>query len=328
MSIHLADHRPGFRCAPLFSVLVCSCFSGLPHLAQADVLVEAGQGALLTVSISIEGSMESTQGNRGEGVRWSTQRSFKANTRMKAEKPENMSHSTMTGKTAMPEVYTDMAKQVEACGDDQACVMQIAMQMMNSGEMDKVADAANAAPRYQLWKPAGDEAMVDAKASYKDEWHTVFYTAAKETTDCTVIAPMVSPSITRSDPSQQATWDKINRETLQSSAQGFVIETDAESGTSQLYVQMINAGSGDKKCTLDIGGNAETEHGTANGALLPVGELKVPLILNGSAPGSEVISSGSQLVETSMPLMNLGAGFAVDLSVPLKIKVEWELKAQ
>jgi len=245
---------------------------------------------------------------------------------MVAGKPEKTSYSAMTGNDpdAMPQVYTDMAKQVEACGDDQACVMRLAMQMVGSPELK---EAAEAPPRYQLWKAARDNAMVNAKASYEDQWHTVFYTAAKETTDCTLIAPLVSPAITRSDPSAQATWDKINRETLQASAEGFVIETDAQSGTSQLYVQLVAAGSGDEKCTLDIGGNAETQHQTANGVLLPVGELKAPIILEGSAPGTAVIASGSELIETRMPLTNLGAGFAVDLSVPLKVRVEWELKA-
>jgi hypothetical protein len=327
MRVHFAGRRPGIRCAPTLCVLIFSSLMGLPSLALADVLVAPGQIALLTVSINVEGKMQASQGTRDEGVRWSTQRSFEATVRMEAEKPEQLSYSAMTGndEDAMPQVYSDMAKQVEACGTDQACVMRLAMQMAGSQELK---EATESPPRYQQWKAAGDNAMVTAKASYEDVWHTVFYTGAKEITDCTLTAPMVSPAITSADPSAQATWDKINRETLQASAQGFVIETDAETGTSQLFAQVVAAGSGDEKCTLDIGGTAETQHQTANGILLPVGEMKAPVILDGSAPGTAVIASGSELIETRMPLTNLGAGFSTDLAVPLKVKVVWELKAQ
>jgi hypothetical protein len=246
---------------------------------------------------------------------------------MEAEKPEQISFNAMTGTDpdAMPAAYSDIIKQVEACGEDQACVMRMAMQMANSQEFK---DTPAAAPRYQAWKAAGDNAMVNAKASYKDVWHTVFYTGAKEVTDCTLIAPLVSPELIKMDPSAQANWDKINRETLQASAQGFVIETDAETGTSKLYAQVVAAGSGDEQCTLNIGGTADTQHRSETGVLLPVGEMKAPVILDGSAPGTAGIASGSQLIETRMPLTNLGAGFAADLAVPLKVKVVWEMKRQ
>ncbi|HKX57412.1 MAG TPA: hypothetical protein VJN01_14980, partial [Xanthomonadales bacterium] len=97
MRVHLAGHRPGFRSAPTLCVLFFSGFGGLPGLALADVLVDPGQIALLTVSINVEGSMQASQGTRDEGVRWSTQRSFETTVRMEAEKPEQLSYGAMTG---------------------------------------------------------------------------------------------------------------------------------------------------------------------------------------------------------------------------------------
>jgi hypothetical protein len=226
---------------------------------------------------------------------------------------------------AMPGVYTDLAKQVEACGEDQACVMRVAMQMVNSGELE---DAANAAPRYQLWKAASNNALANAKVSYEDRWYTVFYTGAKEITNCVLTAPKVSPALTDSDPTAQATWDQLNREALQGSGEGFVIETDAQNGTSQLHIVAIAAGSGDEKCTLGNGGNAETQHQSTNVVVIPVGELKGPMVLEGSAPGTAVIASGSQLIETRMPVTHVGAGFTKPVVAPLKVRVEWEMTKQ
>jgi hypothetical protein len=294
-------------------------------VAQAEVLAEPGQSALFTVSVSVEGSVNAPQGRKDEVIRWATQRLFEASVRMEAEKAEQVSFNSMAGNgvEGLPPVYADLAKQIEACGEDQACAMSIAMQMATSPEFK---EATNSAPRYQVWKAAREDTLVDVKASYEDKWYTLFYVSGPEITDCTVIAPLVSPELTRTDPNAQATWDKINQETLQASAEAFVIETDAENGTSQLQLIAIGAGSADEKCTETIGGNAETHHRSTNGSVFPVGELQIPLLLNGAAPGTNVIASGSEVIDTKLPLNHLAGGFKVDVSVPLKVKVRWELK--
>ncbi len=327
MSSRLAGCVPGFRGVRRLCVLFFSCVTGLPLAAQADVLAEVGQSALLTVSVSIEGNVDAPQGRKNEVIRWATQRNFETSVRLVAEKPEKMSFRAMVSNdpNAVPDVYSNLARQAEACGQDQACIMRAAMAMVNNQELQKATEAP---PRYQVWRHAQDNAVVDVKASYQDKWYTLFYVSGPEITDCTLVAPLVSPELTRADPGAQATWDKINRETLQSSAEGLVIETDAEAGSSTLQLAGIGAGSGDEKCTLTIGGNAETQHHSTNVAVLPVGDLKVPLVLKGLAPGTAVIASGSELLETKLPLSHLGAGFAVDVSVPLQVKVSWELKKQ
>lgn len=327
MNAHLTGRRPGLRSAQTFFVLFFSCWMNLPDLALADVFAEPGQIALLKVSISVEGGVEVPQGYRDEVVRWSTQRHFESSVRMEAERPEQISFSGTGGTEpdAMPEAYSDILKQVEACGEDQACVMRMAMQMMNSGEL---AEATESPPRYQQWKAAGDNALVAVKASYEDRWHTVFYTGAKEITDCVLTAPKVSPALAEFDASAQATWEQLNREAVEASGRGFMIETDAQNGTSRLHIVVIAAGSGDQKCTLGIGGNAETQHESTNVVVIPVGELKGPLALDGSAPGTAVIASGSQLIETRMPVTNVGAGTKNPVVAPLKVKVDWEMRAE
>jgi hypothetical protein len=327
MDVQLAGHWPGFRSVPLLCALFFTGFSGLPSVVLADVLVAPGQIALLTVSISVEGGVEVPQGYRDEVVRWSTKRHFESSVKMEAEKPEQISFSAMAGNEpdAMPAAYSDIIKQVEACGEDQACVMRMAMQMAGSPELK---EATESPPRYQQWKAASDNALVSVKASYEDRWHTVFYTGAKEVTDCVLIAPKVSPALTEADPTALATWDQLNRDAVQASGEGFMIETDAQNGTSQLHIVVIAAGSGDEKCTLGIGGNAETQHQSTNVTVIPVGELKGPMALEGSAPGTAVIASGSQLIETRMPVTNVGAGLSTPVVAPLKVKVEWEMKAQ
>jgi hypothetical protein len=41
-----------------------------------------------------------------------------------------------------------------------------------------------------------------------------------------------------------------------------------------------------------------------------------------------VIASGSQLIETRMPVTHVGAGFTKPVVAPLKVRVEWEMTKQ
>ncbi|MEZ5545704.1 MAG: hypothetical protein R3F10_11060 [Lysobacteraceae bacterium] len=307
------------------ALLLTALIAGPVHQAHADVLVPVGQRALLTVSVSVVGSVEAPQGNRGELVKWSTRRRFDATVEMEAENPGQMSFSGSAGgdTAAQMGAYNDLAKKAEACGENQACLLQLAMEMSNS---PKVKAAKDAPRRYQMWKSARGNARVDATASYEDKWFAVFFASGRETTDCTLTAPMVSPEIA-SLPDARATWDKINRDTLQASAEAFVIETDGENRTSQLHLAGLGAGAGDLECTRTIGSRPKTTHTSTNGTVIPVGDLSVPLVLKGTAPGTAVIASGAAELDASLPLTHLEAGYAVKATVPLKVTVRWELKA-
>ncbi len=322
-----AGCQPGFRNALLLVCLVLGPVLGHSDSVHAGVLAETGQRALLTVIVTVEGSIVAPQGKRDEVIKWSTKRRFESSAEMMAEKPEQTSYlASATGDSpAMPPAYADLMKQTEACAEDQDCLMRVAMQMANSGQFDQVAKNA---PRFQVWRAVKDSAQVKTSASYEDKSYSLFYISGPEIKDCVLTAPRVSPELTRNDATAQVNWDKINQETLHASAQGFTIETDAETQSSQLLVSGIGVGFGEEMCTETINGRAETQRSSTSVSVLPVGELKMPLNLDGSAPGTEVIANGSVQIDSSLEFSQLGEATEVKVSVPLKVMVSWELKAQ
>lgn len=294
--------------------------------ADADLLVDAGQRALLTVSVTVDGAVEKPQGSRGEVVKWSTQRSFAATVEMVAGQPEKTSLADTLGGQGGPQqaLLADIQKQAEACGQDQACQMQVAMQLMNSPAMQEAKDAP---PRYQAWRPVEEGARLEFSATHVETLHTVFYTAARETTDCTLTAPKVSPELTKIDAASEAQWSKLTQETLADSARSFSVEVDSESKAGVLSIgSPLGMGFGDIKCVQNIGSGPETSHHSTNTTLLPLDGQSLPLQVKGAAAGNGLIASGSATVESSQQLNNLGVGFAVDVQAPLKIAVRWELK--
>lgn len=307
------------------SAVVCVLLS-VAGPAHADLLVDAGQRAILTVSITVDGGVEKPQGSRDEVVKWSTRRVFDATVEMAADEPETMSFSDTLGGQGGPSqaLLADIQKQAEACGQDQACQMQVAMQLMNSPAMQEAQDAPL---RYQVWRPVEEGARLEFSGSHEETLHTVFYTAARETTDCTLTAPKVSPELTKMDAALQQDWTKVNQETLADSARSFIVEIDSAGKVGVLNIgSPMGMGFGDIKCVQNIGSGPETSHHSTNTTLLPVGELGLPLQVKGAASDNAVIASGSATVESSQQLTNLGVGFAVDVKAPLTIAVRWELK--
>lgn len=316
---------------PLKLISLCSAL--VPFLlsvsatpAGADVLVAEGQRAMLSVNIAVEGKVEKPQGHRDEVVKWSTQRAFKTTVEMIADKAETMSFSDTVGGQggAQQAALGDIQKQVEACGQDQACQMQVAMQMMNSPALQQTVDAT---PRYQAWRAVEDDARLDVSTSYEEILHTVFYTAARETTDCTLTAPLVSPELTSNDAAAAQTWSTQSRKTLEDSARSFLVEVDGLGKTGVLnIVSPLGVGFGDIKCIQNIGSGPETSHHSTNPVLLPSDGASFPLQVPGAAADNHVIASGAASFERSQKLGNLGVGFAVDAVAPLKVTVRWELK--
>lgn len=326
MSVRLAGHRPGFRGVPVLRVFACSLAVALVGPALAATVFEKGSSAVLKVSVSVAGNVEVPQNYKDEVVRWSTQRKYQASVKMLAQKPDKMSLAGMAGEdpNAVPEVYTDLAKQAEACGEDQACLMKIAMQMMNNQDLE---EAKNAPPRYQRWEADSKQGPIDSKASQVDKWYALFYVSGPEITECDLVAPRLSPESVRIDPNAQTNFEEQSRSALENSARGFVVEIDNETGASTLQVGSVYPGPGDEKCTHTVGGRPETQYRSSTYTMIPIGNLKVPLLLKGSAPGSGIIAKGSQVMDAILPMSQVG-GFAVEVNMPLKVKVEWELKAQ
>jgi hypothetical protein len=315
-----------FKYSSTWSALLPMLLGVAANPAGADLLADAGQRALLTVSITVDGSVEKFQGYRDEVVKWSTRRVFDATVEMAADEPETMSFSDTLGGQGGPQqaLLADIQKQAEACGQDQACQMQVAMQLMNSPAMQETLDAPL---RYQAWRPVEEGARLEFSGSHEEILHTVFYTAARETTDCTLTAPKISPELTKVDATSGDKWAKVNQETLAGSARSFIVEIDSAGKAGVLNIgSPLGMGFGDIKCIQNIGSGPETSHHSTNATLLPTGELSLPLQVKGAASGNGVIASGSASVEGSQQLTNLGVGFAVDVKAPLTIAVRWELK--
>jgi len=310
------------RCAALLVVLL----NGFASPASAGPLVAAGDRALLTVSVKVEGSVEKPQGDRDSVVKWSTRRSVEATVELEAGKPDKYSigegQSGLAG--AQQDAAMEMAKQAEACGEDQACLMRLAMQAMDSPSMKAAQDALL---RYQIWSAAPEGNRLEVSGRHEETLHTVFYSGARETTDCKLTAPQVSPELTKSDPGAQARIEQENREIQEQHARGFSVEVDGVGKASLLAMGLLAVGSGDIDCTQNIGSGPERSHHKDNPILLPRGDLPIPLLVKGSAPGGSIIASGSTTLDARQELNNLGVGFATNVTAPLKVTVRWELKA-
>ncbi len=294
--------------------------------ASADLLVDAGQRAMLTVSVTIQGDVEQKKGIRDEVVKWSTKRSFEAKVEMVSEKPEKVSYSgSFDEQGGSPRaVLEDLQKQATECGQNQACQMRIALQMMNSPALRGAKDAA---PRYQVWRAVKNGGLVEASGSHVESLHTVFYTAARETTDCTMTAPKVSPELINNDPGSEAQWAARSKEAVDSSARSFLIEVDSSDKKGVLTVtSFLTVGSGNIECVQNIGSGPETSQHSTSATLLPADNAEAPLKVPGIASDSEIFASGSASIKSNQKLNNLGVGFAVDVVAPLDIEVKWELK--
>jgi hypothetical protein len=306
-------------------VVFLSCLSATSALADGELLKSEGARALLTVNISVQGGVEKPGEYRDEVVKWTTRREFKATVEMVADKPDKASitSSSAPGEDQMASLQ-EMQRQSEACGEDQVCLMQLAMKLMNSEALQPPPDSA---PRYQLWRAIEKDGRLEVSGSHQETLNTVFYTGARETTECTLTGPKVSPELVQLGADQAAQWESINLETQASSARSFVVEIDSPQPAGNLTINsLLSLGSADIKCTQNIGSGAETSHHSASTTLIPQGEIKLPLLIEGSTTGGALIASGSASLDTQQTINNLGGvGFALDAVAPLKVVVSWQL---
>jgi hypothetical protein len=293
--------------------------------AQPDVLAAPGANAILTVKVTVKGEVEASQGKRDEVVKWSTQREFSTRLKMAAGEAESASAADPTaglgdsGFAAME----DMQKQALACGEDQACLMRIATQMMNSQE---VQQAQKAPDRYQVWSAMHGEAPLELSGSHQDKWHTFFYAAARETTDCTITGPMASTKAGL-DARTLELLKETSKEGFENSTLAFKVEVDSVENTAALNIwSPLSIGFSEQKCIFDIGSVADTSYESTNLAMIPADSLTLPIVVPGTLGGNSGNASGSASFEISHKLENLRAGYAVDVKAPLKLEVSWELK--
>jgi len=280
----------------------------------------------LSVSITVEGKVEQPKGYRDEVVKWSTQRAFESTVEMIAERAETGSVAGSVGGKGGPQeaMLGDLQKKLEACGQDQACQMQVAMQMMNTPAMQ---ETVNAPPRFQAWQPAEDNARLKASGSHEETVHTVYYTGAREVTDCTLTAPKISPELTSNGAASGDALSEQSRETLENSARAFIVEVDGAENTGVLIVgAAMSLGFGDIKCIQNLGSGPRTTHHSTNETLLPVAQGSPPIQVSGTAAGNDVIASGSGSFELSQELNNMGEAFpGDDVVAPLTVVVRWKL---
>ncbi len=302
-------------------------FSIVANSASADALVDEGQHALLTVSITVEGGVEKPKGYRDEVVKWSTKRAFEATVEMVAERPDTGSVAgSLGGKGGAQEAMLgDLQKKLEVCGQDQACQMRVAMQMMSTPEAQQTV---NATPGFQAWEPAKDSTRLKASGSHEETIHTVYYTGTREVTDCTLTAPRISPELAKGGVAHVDLATQQNRETLEGGARAFIVEVNGADNTGVLIAAgAVGMGYGDIKCIQQMGSTPRTTHHSTNVTLLPSVQGGSSLQVPGTAAGNEVIASGSGSFELSQEILAMGEAFpGDDVVAPLKVVVRWELK--
>jgi hypothetical protein len=309
--------------------------SSIAAVAQSDGgLVAKGTTGQLKVSVLVEGTAEKSLGGKGEMVKWTTRRSFEAVVPVVAGEQQAISAAAQPGLAASMAQkpsgeMAELQKQMQACPkNDTTCQMQLAMKMMNTSQMQeqlKTAEELEKAPRsYQVWAadPKGPAATVEA--SYNEQWHTVFYTAARETTDCTLKAPAISPALAGLDSGNKIDWVEMNRKALQFDAKSLAVEVDARTGASRLRLVLPGNVYGELRCVQDIGGSRNETSDSNPVTFQPPIELDSAGWLGGGTSAG-AIATGMLEFDVQQPLANLRAGFAVDVQAPLHVTLHWQL---
>lgn len=287
--------------------------------ARAD-FAPAGQKGVLTVKFEVSGEVDKRVGKRGEGIHWNTQRNFEATIPVQAEKPEKDYTAVTQSAQDLDAQTKDIQKEMAACKeDDIPCQMAAASKMMNTPQMQAVVktgqEAKKAVARYQTWR-AVPGATPDIKLNYKEQWQTIFYTAAKEVNSCTVVAPAISPELKKNSPEMD--WEKKNEEQLFASARGMAVEVDMQQGGNRLHLVPIGVW-GDQKCSLNIAGQTDNSQDSTNVTFFP---------LQWQPPGALVAGNGEYETTFEYGLGQTGfiAAGGAEVKAPLHIKISWSLR--
>lgn len=322
------------------SILFCSIAGNAA--ADQTRLYPKGQRALLDFSLQIEGVADQRLGQRDEGVKWSTLRSIEASLELTADAPNALSatinqdlaagrepdHPAATLQQAPPPEVRDLQKQLDACGkDDIGCQMRLAMKLMGTQHVQAQLRAgdelAAMSPRYQVWR-ASSGGLREIRADYQEHWETVFYTAARETADCRLKAPAVSPALPETAGAGKVDWTAMNRQALDGNARSLLVEVDGQTGGNRLHLRLPGQVFADQHCTSDIG-NGPTETRTSRQvSFQPPLQLESDWI-DGDPAAGDVIAAGTRAYDLTTELGNLNVGFNAAAKVPLRVKLRWQL---
>lgn len=297
----------------LFSI-VSAVSAGQPEVALV------GQPGVLTVRFEVSGEVDKRVNARGEGIHWSTKRSFESTIKVQAGKPEKDLSKIAQAVPGEDAQTQDLQKQMEACKeDDVPCQMAAAMKMMNTPQMQALVkageDTKKMPERYQLWT-AVPGAQPEIKMSYEEQWETIFYTAAKEVTTCTVVAPAISPGLKKNAPEMD--WERQNQEQLQGSAQGLAVEMDIQQGGNRLRVFPISV-FGDLQCSENIAGQVEKSRESTNISFFPD---------EWQPPGAMIAGNGEYetVFESDLGQTGWVAAGGSEVKAPVRIKLSWSLR--
>jgi hypothetical protein len=323
---------------PRTLIAVASCLSLVAlavHAPQAAAagLVPKGQRALLRLSAQSTGAVDHRTGVRDGGVKWKSKRAFEVTVEMIADGPTPILLPDVQGafdgaaSSASTSDVTALQKQLEKCPkNDLECRMPIISQIANAQSMQ---GQQSASPRYQTWRSAKG-GSVTASATIDDAWQSVFYSAGREWSDCTLKGPAVSPSLAALGKSIDYEKDKVAR--LEANARGLVLVVDGESGTSSLRLLLASTLPADEVCK---GAIANAKHDSREYRwvnVLPQAVLPKDFWIEGakgSSPGN-LVASGNLTLKGSARFAEAGPQFpyAIDAQVPFEAQLRWELVRQ
>ncbi|MEQ1581202.1 MAG: hypothetical protein ABL964_11465 [Steroidobacteraceae bacterium] len=307
----------------LLALTICGLFAGLT--AQAAP-APAGKKAFLTVNVEIDGSGAHASKSDGVDVKWSTRRRLSAKVELIAEKATT---TGMADAKAQAAAVTRpggdmqaMQKKVEKCGDNQACQMAAAMEMMQSADGQKMiaqARAADAAsPRYQIWKVVPKAKALDLKLEYAEQWDGVFLTASRETRTCKISL------------ASAAALGAKAREQVEQGLSGFAVEVDTQTGSSSLLAGIAAYAPGELQCHINDGGKVFDERSATMMSFAPPLDTKTNGgWIAGSASSGTTLARGDAAFTTSPGSQSAeSASQSTTISAPLKVKLRWELTPQ
>ena len=326
----------GLVCTPatLIAVAACLCVTALaaraPQAAAAG-LAPKGQRALLRLSVQSTGAVDHRTGVRDGGVKWTSKRAFEATVEMVAFEPTPVLlpdvQGAFDGAASSPPTgdVTALQKQLEKCPkNDLECRMPIIAQIAEAQSAQQ-----GALPRYQTWRFARG-GRVTAAATIDDAWQSVFYSAGREWSDCTLKGPAVSPSLAALGKSIDYEKDKVAR--LEANAKGLVLVVDGEGGASSLRVLLASQLPADEICTGAVANSKRDTREYRWVNLLPQAVLPRDHWVKGakgSSPGN-LIAGGNLTLKGSARFAEAGPQlpYAIDAQVPFEAQVRWELVRQ
>lgn len=293
-------------------VVSLSC---LASAAMAQTAAPKGQRALLTLNVQVDGTAEVHSRANGIDLTWKTNRTFDAKFEMTADAASSAGQTPAAQAALQPN--NDMMaiqKKIEACGDNQACQMAVAAEMMQSKDVQaQIKKASSGEVRYQTWRVVENSARNEVKASYREDFDGVFLTATREESKCQFVGPVLTGGALSAK----------DRETLLLGTRGIAVEIDLQAKTSQVLLSLVGQLQGDGQCTESIGSKSTQHRQSKSVAILPRAKKDNQGWVDGGIASAAVLARGENTFE--MERGSTAVGSNLPDKPPLKVKVRWEL---